>query len=107
VVPELNPLVRPRRLRVNPVMRAMVAETAVEPRQLINLILPRTSQSGSWWLRVERSGASRRLQMFFINNQLKNYQLRGLFCDPQNRPCFKLVRRSSGFLDDFYDCAWV
>jgi porphobilinogen synthase len=35
VVPELNPLVRPRRLRVNPAMRAMVAETAVEPRQLI------------------------------------------------------------------------
>ena len=35
MVPDLNPLVRPRRLRVNPVMRAMVAETAVEPRQLI------------------------------------------------------------------------
>jgi len=35
VVPDLNPLVRPRRLRVNPVMRAMVSETAVEPRQLI------------------------------------------------------------------------
>ena len=35
VVPEPNPLVRPRRLRVNPAMRAMVAETAVEPRQLI------------------------------------------------------------------------
>jgi len=35
VVPDLNPLVRPRRLRVSPAMRAMVAETAVEPRQLI------------------------------------------------------------------------
>jgi porphobilinogen synthase len=35
VVPELNPLVRPRRLRINPVMRAMVAETTVHPRQLI------------------------------------------------------------------------
>ena len=35
MVPDLNPLVRPRRLRVNPAMRAMVAETAVEPRQLI------------------------------------------------------------------------
>ena len=35
MVPDLNPLVRPRRLRVSPAMRAMVAETAVEPRQLI------------------------------------------------------------------------
>ena len=35
MLPDLNPLVRPRRLRVNPVMRAMVAETTVEPRQLI------------------------------------------------------------------------
>ena len=26
---------RPRRLRTNPVMRAMVAETTVEPRQLV------------------------------------------------------------------------
>jgi porphobilinogen synthase len=35
VVVELNTSVRPRRLRVNPAMRAMVAETSVEPRQLI------------------------------------------------------------------------
>jgi porphobilinogen synthase len=34
-VGDLKPLARPRRLRVNPVMRAMVAETSVEPRQLI------------------------------------------------------------------------
>jgi porphobilinogen synthase len=34
-VADLKPLARPRRLRVNPVMRAMVAETSVEPRQLI------------------------------------------------------------------------
>ncbi|HEY5980599.1 MAG TPA: porphobilinogen synthase [Microlunatus sp.] len=34
-MPEVNPLVRPRRLRVNPAVRAMVAETSVAPRQLI------------------------------------------------------------------------
>src|SRR3982751_4805729 len=35
VVVELNTSIRPRRLRVNPAMRAMVAETSVEPRQLV------------------------------------------------------------------------
>jgi porphobilinogen synthase len=33
--PKGRPTIRPRRLRINPVMRALVAETAVEPRQLI------------------------------------------------------------------------